>query len=140
MQLVKLTTRKRIKTLHCFFLTILVLFFSTITPVNAQDNSPYSRYGIGDIVPSTNINTRAMGGISAGYSDYLSINFNNPASFSSFEAIKELKSNKLIYGRAILDIGVNVESRTLRAPSAERKFTASNALFSYIQIGVPLKK
>ena len=80
MQLVKLITPKRIKTLHCFYLTILVLIISAFEPVLAQDNSPYSRYGIGDLVPSTNIANRSMGGISAGYTDYLSVNFNNPAS------------------------------------------------------------
>jgi hypothetical protein len=71
MQLVKLITPKRIKTLHCLFLTILVLFLTTVTPVFSQDNSPYSRYGIGDLVPSTPVTNRGMGGISAGYTDFL---------------------------------------------------------------------
>ena len=60
----------------------------------AQDNSPYSRYGLGDLHPNTNIYNRGMAGISAAYSDqpitgltdprtgkyYPSINFANPAS------------------------------------------------------------
>jgi len=111
--------------------------FST---VSGQDNSPYSRYGIGDLVPPTHINTRAMGGISAGYSDYLSINFNNPASYSLFEANPEARSKKLSSGRSILDIGINVESRTLRENDPAKKFTAGNLLFSYVQVGVPIKK
>ena len=37
--------------------------------INAQDNSPYSRFGLGDQHPGTNIFNRGMAGISAGYSD-----------------------------------------------------------------------
>jgi hypothetical protein len=83
MQLAKSTTNKRIKTLHCFLLTTLVLFSSVFTPVFSQDNSPYSRYGIGDLTPTSNVIGRSMGGISAGYTDVIAINFNNPASYSS---------------------------------------------------------
>lgn len=140
MQLVKLITPKKIKTLHCFSLTVLVLFFTAFSPVFSQDNSPYSRYGIGDLVPSTPITNRGMGGISAGYTDFLSVNFSNPASYASFQAVLEPKSKKLVSGRAILDFGLNFENRTLTEPaSTAPKFTASNALFSYIQVGVPLK-
>jgi len=140
MQLVKLITPKRIKTLHCFSLTILVLLFTAFQPVFSQDNSPYSRYGIGDLVPPTHVLSRGMGGVSAGYTDRYTINFSNPASYSSFEGQKEERSKKLGAGRAILDFGVNVENRTLQEPSTAKKFTASNALFSYVQVGVPLKK
>jgi hypothetical protein len=81
-----------------------------------------------------------MGGISAGYTDFLTINFSNPASFAAFQAILEAKSKKLSSGRAILDVGLNFENRTLIEPSPAKKFTASNALFSYLNIGVPLRK
>ncbi|MEI9807149.1 MAG: hypothetical protein WDO16_04240 [Bacteroidota bacterium] len=118
------------------FCLILIAFFS---PAFSQDNSPYTRYGLGDIVPSTNINARGMGGISAGYNDFLSINFNNPASYGSFQASRESKSKKLRSGRAILDLGVNLENRTLIDPTKTGSFKASNALFSHLQIGVPLK-
>ena len=140
MQLVKLITPKIIKTLHCFSLTILVVFLSALTPVYSQDNSPYSRFGIGDLTPTSNIIGRSMGGISAGYSDIIAINFNNPASYSSFQTYYEAKSKKLTSGRAVLDIGVDFEGRTLREYSPPKKFVANNALFSYLQIGMPLKK
>lgn len=140
MQLAKLITPKIIKTLHCFLLAILVLFFSAFTPVFSQDNSPYSRYGVGDLVPSSNIIGRSMGGISAGYTDVVAINFNNPASYSSFQSFFEPKSKKMTSGRVVLDIGLDFESRTLRESSPPRKFVAGNALFSYLQVGMPLKK
>jgi|CXWL01.1.fsa_nt_gi hypothetical protein len=139
MQLVKLITPKKIKTLCGTTLAILVLIFTAVSPVFSQDNSPYSRYGIGDLVPPTHITSRGMGGISAGYTDFLSINFSNPASYSAFQAVLEQKSKKLVSGRAILDVGLNFDTRTLREPSPAKKFVASNALFSYIQIGVPIR-
>lgn len=140
MQLVKLIIPKRIKTLYCFSLLTLVLFLSALTPVFSQDNSPYSRYGLGDLVPPTNIATRALGGVSAGYTDFQSVNFNNPASYSSFYTIREIKTKKLVAGRAVLDVGINLENRTLREPSNPNRFTASNALFSYVQVGMPIRR
>ena len=118
---------------------ILSAGFSPLS-LRAQDNSPYSRYGIGDLVPHSNIIGRAMGGISAGYSDVLSINFNNPATFGSFQAFLEQKSRKLVSGRAVLDLGVNFESRTLRESLPPKNFTATNALFSYVYVGMPVRR
>jgi hypothetical protein len=117
------------------FASFILIFFQGFS----QDNSPYSRYGLGDIVPSTNINSRGMGGISAGYSDFLSINFNNPATYGSFQTLKEQTAKKIAKGRAILDIGLNIENRTLREPNNINKFSASNALFSHVQVGIPIK-
>lgn len=118
----------------------MLLILTAASPVFSQDNSPYSRYGIGDLVPSTNIINRSMGGLSAGYIDQLSINFSNPASYASFQTFREKKSKKISSGRALLDFGLNFDNRTLREPDNATKFTASNALFSYVQIGVPLKQ
>lgn len=150
MPLAKLITHKKItalykkilfKTKGRFSKTFLILFAITFGVIQgySQDNSPYSRYGLGDLVPITNINSRGMGGISAGYNDFLSINFNNPASYGFFQAFREAKSKKLISGRAILDLGINFENRTLIEPNTIGKFTASNALFSHLQVGVPLR-
>jgi len=122
--------------------------------INAQDNSPYSRYGLGDLHPATNIFNRGMGGISAAYSDprvdgvsdprigkyYPSINFSNPASYSRFFAIKEASTKKLQYGRMLLDVGINLTSHALHEANNPESFTSSNAYFSYLQIGVPIKK
>ncbi len=140
MQLVKLTILKKINALRTAYVAFLVLGLTAFTTVFGQDNSPYSRYGIGDLVPATNIVTRGLGGISAAYTDPFTVNFNNPASYSNFQAWREKKSKKLYTGRAVLDIGVNIENRTLQEPNNPEKFTASNALFSYVQIGVPLRQ
>ena len=85
MRLVKLITVKRINTLRAISPAILIVFLVSSNPSFSQDNSPYSRFGIGDLVPQSHILSRGMAGISAAYSDRLSINFNNPASYSAFE-------------------------------------------------------
>jgi hypothetical protein len=115
------------------------LIIVSFLPAFSQDNSPYTRYGLGDLVPSTNVNSRGMGGISAGYNDFLTINFNNPASYGSFQTFREQTSKKMQYGRAILDVGINLENRALREPNNIGKFNASNFLFSHVQVGVPLR-
>lgn len=140
MRLAKLIITKKINVLQRLRVGFTVILATTFFSGFAQDNSPYTRYGLGDIVPSTNINMRGMGGISSSYNDFFSINFNNPASYGSFQAYRELNSNKIRLGRAILDLGLNFENRTLIDPTKPaEKFTTSNALFSHLQVGVPLK-
>jgi hypothetical protein len=106
----------------------------------AQENSPYSRYGLGDIAPSTNIENRGMGGLSAAYADPFSINFTNPASYSNFLSYKEERSKKLTSGRVLFDVGINYTSHTLREGNTPEKFTSSDILFSYLQVGIPVKR
>jgi hypothetical protein len=117
---------------------LFFVFFSA--NVFAQNNSPYSRFGLGDITAGNNVTSRGMGGISAGYADVISINFNNPASYSQFQTILEQRSKKLASGRVILDVGTNLESRSLIAPNTSSKFTSNDLLFSYVQVGLPLRK
>lgn len=95
------------------------------TSAMAQENSPYSRYGMGDIVPNQNMVSRAMGGISAGYSDFQSINLVNPA------ALGQIRST-------IFDIAGEVDIRNLKSNTSPEKFKSVNSLISYLQLGVPL--
>ncbi len=143
MLLAKSITPKRISALSLSRYALTTILIAFIFPAFSQDNSPYTRYGIGDLVPSTNINSRGMGGISAGYLDPygLTINFNNPASYVGFQATPEPKSKrKLAAGRAVLDVGINFDNRTLQEPGNPEKFKASNALFSHVQVGMPVSQ
>ena len=140
-------------TIYTLFFTCFLLL-TGLNSIEAQDNSPYSRYGLGNINPNTNIFNRGMAGISAGYSDqpsenfdnpavasiYPTINFRNPASYSRFYMKKEERSNKSEYGRVLLDMGINFDNRTLREPNNPIRFTSSNGYFSYVQLGVPIKR
>src|SRR5437763_12903816 len=90
-----------------------IVLLSVTVSSYAQGNSPDSRYGLGDMFPSSNITTRGMGSISAGYADAISINFDNPASYSQFQVAQEQRSKRVQSGRVILDVGINIGSRTL---------------------------
>jgi hypothetical protein len=136
---VKKTTLEKMNAMRLkrWALCSAISFFCLITL--AQDNSPYSRYGLGDHVPNTNIINRGMAGISAAYTDPFSINFNNPASYSSFFSRQQLKSKKSEYGRVLFDVGINFDNRTLKENNPPQKFPASNAVFSYMQLGIPVR-
>jgi len=99
-----------------------------ISLLQAQtENSPYSRYGLGDQLPQNNIVTRGMGGVTAAYYDYQSINFRNPASYSKLRL-------------TTFDFGLELDSRTLRVIDPPRKFSSSSPNISYLQLGFPLSK
>ena len=106
-------------------LPVLFVICGLQMTANAQENSPYSRYGLGDLTPNHNIFTRGMGGISAATNDNNSINFTNPASLSTISY-------------TIFDVGMDFDFRTLKSTSPAKKFTSSNAYFSYLQVGFPL--
>ncbi len=113
------------------FLPVLFLACGLQLGANAQENSPYSRYGLGDIVPNHNIVSRAMGGISAGLGpnpyqpEIQSINFTNPASLST------------LYN-TVFEVSAEADVRTLKSTNPPKKFTQTNSLFSYLQLGFPL--
>ncbi|NML19824.1 hypothetical protein HHL16_03015 [Pseudoflavitalea sp. G-6-1-2] len=96
--------------------------------VQAQsDNSPYSRYGLGDRLPGQSIVQRGMGGLAAAYFDYSSINYVNPASYGRISL-------------TTLDLGFELTNRTLRAGEPSRKFSSYSPNISYLQVAFPLKK
>ena len=107
------------------FLPVLFVACGFYTVAFSQENSPYSRYGLGDLAPNHNIFTRGMGGISAGVVDYQSINFVNPATLASLT-------------NTIFDIGTEADFRTLKSTSPVKKFTSANTIFSYLQLGFPI--
>ena len=144
------------------FLSVLFLLVA-FTSINAQDNSPYSRYGLGNQFPRTNITSRAMGGVSAAYvgtylgyaaitdqnnvikdsvafTEVLSVNYSNPASYSNFQANMEQRSKKVSSARVILDVGVSFGTRKLTEPNTQNSFTSGDALFSHIYFGIPIRK
>ncbi|MDO9376648.1 MAG: hypothetical protein V4725_01040 [Bacteroidota bacterium] len=108
---------------------ILPIFFLACglqSAVYAQENSPYSRYGLGDLVPNSNVTSRGMGGITAGFNDFSGINFTNPASYAN------LKST-------IFDIGMEIDRKTLKSTNPPASFTATNSVMTYLQLGFPIK-
>lgn len=122
-----------------FWLSIIVFSaFSSLAV--AQENSPYSRYGLGDLLPTSSIINRSMGGISAAYMDYdkryeikdgylrsQTINFANPATYSKLRITS-------------FDLGFEVDSRTIRSVQDVKKFNSVSPIISYVQLGVPLNR
>jgi hypothetical protein len=136
MHSVKLTMAK--------FYIVLIVACGLQMSAFAQENSPYSRYGLGDLTPNHNVFTRGMGGISAGVADFnyynpyapsadpkliftnnKSINFTNPASLSTIQS-------------TIFDIGTEIDYRILKSTSPAKKFTSANTYVSYLQLAFPL--
>jgi hypothetical protein len=113
------------------------LFFSSL---HAQDNSPYSRYGLGNLYPRVGVVNRGMGGVSAAYSDVVSVNYDNPASYAGFQVYQEQRSKKVAQGRVILDAAVNFDNRSLSEPNTTRSFTSNDLLFSHVYVGIPIRK
>lgn len=108
---------------------LAVLCVGFISPISAQNvNSPYSRYGIGDLLPRQNILNRGMGGTAAAYWDPQTINYLNPASYAYF-----------ITQRPVFDFGVEVDNLTLRSNNPVRKFSNSSPIISYLNFGIPIK-
>jgi hypothetical protein len=65
------------------FLLSLVCLLNLLTPSFAQENSPYSRYGFGNLKRIENVANRGMGGVSIADNNPLIANPANPATFAS---------------------------------------------------------
>jgi long-subunit fatty acid transport protein len=107
----------------------LLLIISALCSFSAaaQENSPYSRIGIGDVIPTQNVLNRAMGGLSLAYWDLQSINFTNPASYSRLKL-------------TTFDVGLEYDSRLIRAGENPESYRSANLIPTYLNIGFPLSK
>jgi hypothetical protein len=107
------------------FLPLLFVAFGFHSAAFSQENSPYSRYGLGDLAPNHGIFSRGMGGVSAGNYDFRSLNIVNPASLGNVQL-------------TIFDIGGEIDVRTLKSNTPVKKFSSTNTIFSSLQLGFPL--
>ena len=121
------STTTRLKRTALFIFAIFTYTFSF-----AQENSPYSRYGLGDLVPAQNMVSRSMGGISAGFVDSSgfapysqSINLANPAALGSLNT-------------TLFDLGGEIDVRTLKSNVSPDKYRGTNTIISYLQLGFPI--
>jgi hypothetical protein len=104
---------------------ILTLCCCSCFQLQAQSNSPYSRYGIGDMLDEDNIENRAMGGLSIANDASKRINTINPASLSN------LKLSTLTFG---------LLGSTNRISSSKGVTTVGSFNISNFAIGVPIIK
>jgi hypothetical protein len=93
------------------------------TQVLAQENSPYSRFGVGDLLPQYFEQSRAMGGISAALFDPDILNFGNPASYAYLN-------------RATLATGIY--GNVLRVADENNFSVSGNGSLSHLALGFPV--
>ncbi|MBN2610267.1 MAG: hypothetical protein JXB00_01795 [Bacteroidales bacterium] len=90
-------------------------------------NSPYTRFGLGEISLMGSGLNRSLGGTSIGHRFGNQINFNNPASYSSQDTMS-----------FILDFGLNGETR--RLSSAFEKVKLNDFNMGHLAIAFPVTK
>lgn len=98
-----------------------------ITVVNGQfiSHSPYSKFGLGDISRTGFSHNRALGGIAVGLRSKNSINYLNPASYSSQDTIS-----------FIFDFGLSADFTKLE--SSDYKENTSNINMDHLAISFPV--
>ena len=108
---------------------ISVKLILLITVVKAQfiSHSPYSKFGIGDITRTGFSQNRALGGISMGIRSNNSINYLNPASYSSQDTIS-----------FIFDFGISGDFTKLKSSDASQNTSDVNV--DHLAISFPLTK
>lgn len=106
---------------------ILLISALTSTVAMGQENSPYSRFGLGDQYASQNILNRGMGGATIAYYDLQSVNINNPASYARLKL-------------TTFDVGIDYTSRKLHTGSSAQSFKSAYMIPSYLVLGMPLSK
>ena len=108
---------------------IFYLFVCILNTAYSQRviNSPYSRYGLGELQQAGFANNLSMGGISAGLQNDTiapyNINFSNPASHSTLRL-------------TVFDFGL--KSNTLQLESSDKKYVINKTSLSYLAIAFPV--
>ena len=110
--------------MHLRILPLLALTTLTLS-ISAQVNSPYSRYGLGNMYPGSFTAANGMGGLSAANFSPSAINFLNPASFAEI-------------GGASFDVGVYGTVMSLNTNS--ETFTSGDANLSNMAFAFPVYK
>lgn len=115
-----------IRTHSCIIIfAILSLMSGPFAAAQTSSISPYSRFGIGEIIPEGFAVQSGMGGIGAAYWSSTSINFINPACYVADT-------------NAIFDFGARGEIRNIQSTSDQN--TLNSATFSHLALAFPIKK
>ena len=112
-------------------LCLIVLLTSMQSPVQAQyarGNSPYSKYGLGDLFSGMlPVNQSMAGAMAATYRDYWGVNLVNPASLG-----------KLRF--TAFQLGLNYEHHELSERSTGLTAQADNGNLTSISLAFPITK
>jgi hypothetical protein len=105
--------------------TLFFLFLFSQLAVFSQENSPYSRYGLGNLKPIENIANRGMGGVSIADDNPLIANPSNPATYT---------------GLRLTSYQVGVEGSSVKIKNATDAYRTGYTVLSYVNIGFAASK
>ncbi|MFT0227769.1 OmpP1/FadL family transporter [Bacteroides thetaiotaomicron] len=103
---------------HTIWALLLMMVTGTAIAQN-NTNSPYTRYGYGDLSDQSFGNSKAMGGIAIGLRDGSQINPTNPASYTAIDSLTFL-----------FEGGVSLQNMNISGGGV--KLNAKNASFDYL--------
>ena len=98
---------------------LLLMTFAGVAVAQNNTNSPYTRYGYGDLVNQNFGNSKAMGGIAFGLRDGSQINPLNPASYTAIDSLTFL-----------FEGGVSMQNANIS--DGALKLNVKNSSFDYI--------
>jgi hypothetical protein len=110
-------------------LSLISLFVLLTAGVAGQKNisSPFARYGIGNLEEQGPFRTLAMGGVSSGIRDNLTLNYLTPASYSSIDTAS-----------FIFDFGIDYAVIGLK--DKDLKYSSQDISFAHLMLGFPIMK
>ena len=106
---------------------LLVTLFSGVAFAQNNTNSPYTRYGYGQIEDQVTGRSKAMGGVSYALRDNSQINTLNPASYTAMDSLTFLFEGGLSFQNTNFSDG-------------NTKLNAKNSSFDYLVLQFRLKK
>ena len=129
--------------------TLLMLLLFLVSGVGfAQNNtnSPYTRYGYGQIADQGASNSRAMGGVAYGLRDKAHTNFANPASYTAIDSLTFIFEGGMSLQNTNFDNGVtktNAKNTSLDYLSMHfrvgKRFGMSAGLLPYSNVGYDME-
>ncbi|MDR0895015.1 MAG: hypothetical protein LBN06_06920 [Prevotellaceae bacterium] len=109
------------------FGVLLLLLLSATALAQNNTNSPYTRYGYGQLTEQGSANSKAMGGIAYGLRDGMYVNFANPATYTAVDSLT-----------FIFDGSIGLQNTNFSDGSVKRN--AKNSSFDYITMQFRLAK
>lgn len=111
-----------------YLIIIGIIAFTNIYSYSQSiTNSPYSRFGIGDIERNGFNNNKAMGGIATGLRANNQINYMNPAAISAQDTMS-----------FIFDVGINGIFKDMKSNTTSAEY--KNFAFDHLAMSFPIKK
>lgn len=108
-------------------LALLFISFSGSAVAQNNTNSPYTRYGYGQLTDLGSGNSKAMGGVAYGLRDKYQVNFANPAAYTAVDSLT-----------FIFDGGVSLQNANFS--NGTLKQNAKNSSFDYITMQFRLQR